>query len=1314
MALCLGGVSWAGLIQEWTGDHYTSGNWTDDVGGIVATASGSPLAVANAFGTHTGVNVNGGYFAIPAGAGVSGLSNFTIVVVIRPTAVGPNTQNYYNGTPLAAYDIPGSGQDDVGLSWAGVSVVDGCGQQQPGGNNANGDVLELTPNLALNVTHAVAYQVNATALTVSTYADGALVSSEPASNIMPRSSLQITYVGGGTFGTPTFPGQIAAIQFYNDATTNCAILTQDLLNTYAPLPITLPGSSGAAVGKTASVTIGVPASAVQSGPLTVTLTSGTPGVVASTTVPFAKNQASATVNLPIVSLGSSTVTASATGLTSATMVIAGLDYSGLSNDWLANDYTNNSTEWIDSVSGVVATGTGVETTVPNVFGPGNQGVERNNIASVTGPSGFIIPGGTPPAGLTDYTIAVVFKPTAVGPNNANYYGSDIMFGYDIGGTGQHDFGMSWGGGNGVGGGQQIVVGIGRVNGDSQIQSLPNPLALNVTHAAVMQVNGTAGTFTLYVDGLECGQVTGIAMNQVSDQPIEMIQQDQSNIGQAFDGYLGEAQVYTNDNINGAVLSSILQTKYQSFPPILLTFQGYSYVDISNSVTLTVGIPASSSANGPFTVTLTSDNTAVVGSTAVTFPQGVTSTNISCQILGFGAATITASGANLSSVSVTIGGLYPRSLVETFHASSLTNQVLGIATGDQVGEWDGDILGTPAYGQANPPTFNAAATLAGTPSVVFVGTDQNAMDIPAVSDVTAGLTNFSVVAVFQASAVGAGGVNDGQWWNDAGIADHELPGTTFDWGLELDSGGYFEWGTGDPDHEIQASAYTVVNPLFHVVIGTYDTLNGISTVTVDDTPSIVNSNLFSQPRLPDDIRIGYSHDNTSAWLSGQLVELDFWNGALEPAERSNVISSLKSSYSLIWPNQALLGITANPPDGEVGSIIPLTVSIPAGDNNNSAVTVTVTSGTPSVATIAGGASANLTFPAGGTNVQTVSAQIVGVGSSVVVVTNPSPVLISSSVTLVGLAAPSAVETFHASSLPKQIPGIANGNPIQVWYGDILNTPANANPNPPTYHATATASGTPSVVLNATNETTLDIPSADDPTAGLSQFSVLAVFKDYNVAVNDGGNFYQEAGIADHEIPGVTYDWGLEINGLGEFAWGTGDPDTTIPYPEIVVNDGLFHIVVGTYDVFSGVSAVYVDNGAPQVVTGLQSGARLPQDIVIGAGHPGSYLSGELAELDFYQGAMTSNEVATAVGALEKTYGIAPPVVRYPLTVSRSGSTVQISWPVAATTAGAVLQSTTNLLDTWSASGLSFVTNGANIVATDGVTNAAKYYRLSQPK
>ena len=286
LALCLAGTARAGLINEWTGDHYSSGNWVDDVGSVSAAATGSPQAVSAAFNSHAGVTMNGGYFVIPAGTAPAGLSNFTVVVVFKPTALGPFNGNYYGSIPLAAFDIGGAGQTDWGLSYggyAGQSVVCGVGTQNATGN-PNGDIQQRTPNLALNTVHAVAFQVSASALTVVTYADGvAIVTNNPV-NITPRSSLNAVYVGGGTFvGNTWFPGQLAAIQVYNDATTDCVALTQNLLTTYAtPAPITLPFSAGADPGHNAPVTIGIPASASASGSFTVTLTSDTPSVVAST------------------------------------------------------------------------------------------------------------------------------------------------------------------------------------------------------------------------------------------------------------------------------------------------------------------------------------------------------------------------------------------------------------------------------------------------------------------------------------------------------------------------------------------------------------------------------------------------------------------------------------------------------------------------------------------------------------------------------------------------------------------------------------------------------------------------------------------------------------------------------------------------------------------------------------------------------------------------------------------------------------------------------------------------------------------------
>jgi len=88
-----------------------------------------------------------------------------------------------------------------------------------------------------------------------------------------------------------------------------------------------------------------------------------------------------------------------------------------------------------------------------------------------------------------------------------------------------------------------VVGIGRSGGDSQLQG--GLLALNVTHAAALQVDSTAGTQTLFIDGIQVGQNTALTMNTVSSQAIPFLNQSSANIANAFPGLVAEARIYNS-------------------------------------------------------------------------------------------------------------------------------------------------------------------------------------------------------------------------------------------------------------------------------------------------------------------------------------------------------------------------------------------------------------------------------------------------------------------------------------------------------------------------------------------------------------------------------------------------------------------------------------------------------------------------------------------------------------------------------------------------------------------------------------------------
>ncbi|PWU10693.1 MAG: hypothetical protein C5B50_24920 [Verrucomicrobia bacterium] len=1249
----------AGLVNQWTGDGYSSGNWVDGIGGVTATANGSPQAVANAFNTHAGVTMNGGYFLIPAGTTPAGLSNFTVVVVIKPTNVGPFTGNYFNAIPLAAFDIGGSGQIDWGLCWGGITgqmVVEGVGVQNAAGG-ANGDILQSTPTLALNTVHAIALQVRndpVLGTNITTYADGAVVSSNNTVNVMPRSAASSVFVGGGTFVTARFPGSIAAIQIYNDSATNCAVLTTNLLTTYAtPGPISLPYSSGGDVGQSAPVTIGIPASASAGGSFTVTLTSDNSSVVASTSTTFSQNQISKSINLPILALGTANVTATGSGVGSATMVIAGLDESGLVNDWLADNYVNNSTTWVDSVGSVTATSTGSEIAVANAFGTGHQGVSRNAGGTTTGTSGFIIPGGTAPGGLQTYTVAVAFKPTSVGPNTGNYFSGQIIFGYDIGGAGQADFGISWCGNNPATGqtaaGQRIVVGIGRSGGDSQIQG--GLLALNVTHAVCLQVDATAHTQTLFIDGVQMGQNTGLTMNTVSSQAIPFLNQSSANIANAFPGLVAEARVYNSASVNGAALTGGLLNKYAGLPPISLA-SAQPYADVGSNVTVTVTIPASASLASAFPVTLTSDTPSVVGNSSVTVAKGTTTTNVSMTILGVGSAKVTASGSGVGSASITVGGLAPRRLVEALRASSLPAQIPSINDGDPLSNWYGDTNATTLFsyiGASNSPTYHASATLNGKPAASFhYGPMLLNTNTGAVSPL-AGFTNFSVAMVFKSSAPGLG--NPGvPWYNGVGVLDGDEAGAHPDFGMALDGSGNFIFGVGNPDASL-TQTNNLLSPLFHAIVCAWDGLNQQMRLYIDDKPGTTLSGGTVPVGPRDDANImlggtasppGTRTDPTQIYILGEFAEVRFYSGALSGAEATNVINSLQSSYGLLWPDQTAIALTAARTIEDVGSNILCTATIPQGVNASQSVTVNVASGNPSAVTVGGGSSINLVFAAGATNVQTFTASTVGAGASTITATSPG--LVQAAITINVLGVPALVEAFRASSLPSQSPGIADGNNVTAWAGDT-NSSAVANQSStiaPTFHTPATPSGAPSVVFAGANSTSMLLLGANSPVGGKTNFSVALVFKASGPAASTSANWYSQTGIIDAEESGIHNDWGIALDGGGNLNFGVGNPDVTLLNPNYnCVNASIFHIAVMAFDLVHQRMQITIDD---QPTTSTAQGTTLstnPRDAVddvhFGQGSTdGLFWTGELVEADFYDGAVKNP--AAIINALKATYSI----------------------------------------------------------------------------
>ena len=564
---------------------------------------------------------------------------------------------------------------------------------------------------------------------------------------------------------------------------------------------------------------------------------------------------------------------------------------GMASQWVADDYVVGNS-WADRINGTLAVpdGAPIPVVVANAFGI-HKGVMRNT--GTTGNGGFLIPAGSPPTGFVNYTVAVVFQASAGGPSGSSYYSDNIIFGYDISGTGQPDWGISWGGSSSQVG-QGVVAGIGRSGGDSGLQTGSTPLALNATHAAVFQINGSSHTETLFVDGVQVGQNTGLTIlsptNYNGNGKIPLLSSLNSTIATAFTGPLSEVRVYTNATVSGTLLSSNLQSVYAHLPQITLAASPAS-TNVGGLVTLQVSIPASVSQSSPFTVTLTSSNTAVIASTNVTFATGATSTNIYCPVIAVGTASITATGTGvLASLPATITG-YPVGAqipVAWFKADAIS----GVTNGGTLTTWTdasgngyNATQGTP--GQA--PTYVIKA-MNGLPVVRFNTTNNTYLSFPRpVQD------DFTIICVFQSTQ----GLYSGSYYYEgAGLVNGEVGGVINDFGTCLFANGAISAGTGNPDVSINSGAgYNDGNP--HIFTFTRTEATGLISLYVDGSLVGTTSGGTQTLNTPAILVLG-AQQTLINFLTGDIAEVQVFNTALAGPNRLATEAPLFAKYNLPAP------------------------------------------------------------------------------------------------------------------------------------------------------------------------------------------------------------------------------------------------------------------------------------------------------------------------------------------------------------------------------------------------------------------------------
>jgi predicted alpha-1,6-mannanase (GH76 family) len=159
------------------------------------------------------------------------------------------------------------------------------------------------------------------------------------------------------------------------------------------------------------------------------------------------------------------------------------------------------------------------------------------------------------------------------------------------------------------------------------------------------------------------------------------------------------------------------------------------------------------------------------------------------------------------------------------------------------------------------------------------------------------------------------------------------------------------------------------------------------------------------------------------------------------------------------------------------------------------------------------------------------------------------------------------------------------------------------------------------------------------------------------VTGGSQWYQGPGLVDADLPFNNNDFGTALVS-GKFAFGIGNPDTTI-LSTTAINNGVWHHCVATRQQATGVIKVYVDGQLQAAGTANRNTLSAPPRISFGV-TGGNYFNGSLDEVKLFTRALDGNEVTALYASTMNPPTTAPSN----LTAVAGNARVQLSWTDAA--------------------------------------------------
>lgn len=225
------------------------------------------------------------------------------------------------------------------------------------------------------------------------------------------------------------------------------------------------------------------------------------------------------------------------------------------------------------------------------------------------------------------------------------------------------------------------------------------------------------------------------------------------------------------------------------------------------------------------------------------------------------------------------------------------------------------------------------------------------------------------------------------------------------------------------------------------------------------------------------------------------------------------------------------------------------------------------------------------------------------------------------------------------LASDLAALDNGDAVGSWASlgqSLASAPIGDEPR---LKKNATPTGEPAVEFNRNRMAT-----PNSPVAGRSAFSLAVVFKVNELGVDEGTGWSTKSGIVDANQTGAANDWGFAVRETGFICFGTGSTggsDQTVyldnqpTYASVV--DGMYHVAVSAWG--AGSQTLYIDAKPGKTQTGVTTAARGNSGMSFGGINTGEMTRrfvGELAEVRFYDTALSSTEVSNVIAELSATY------------------------------------------------------------------------------